>query len=447
MRAFGVFFVFLALFCVSASALSLGNLPDLTIQGVLVQHCEIVDDSNDVVPVCDEIDNVFENDFFNVTIIVANNSLVDANAFSVVAKSRLFPDGKKTFSVPSLEAGESTELAVENVFSKAGKYPLQVSVDSKNKVKESNENNNVFNGKIKILKKDKSLLPDFKIKRIFTAEDANGLIKTKLFSLRIEVENDSNNSFLGPIYVSVGSQIFGKEKKTFLIDGLAAGETKTLELNELASNASSIVIEARVDPSNKIAESNEKNNLAKQKIEFGKKILLLPNLKINSIATTTSEERQRVPVAVSIKNDSNNATDKNFLVELLIEEPGQLLILEVKQPIQPNETITVTFENILFSYGKITATVDSGNAVKEQNEKDNSKTTIFEEPPVPPVIVCGCSDLTADGKIDAMDLAQEIEYQLAQNMLGDIFPDNVLNGKDYDCIINTLNTTTTCATQ
>ncbi len=152
-----------------------------------------------------------------------------------------------------------------------GIYYLGAVIDAGNKIRESNERNNVHFCKIKVIGEQKRMadliVPSLRFKKVKNLTDSQGN-PYWIFNVIITVKNQGNAP-AGPFKVLLERNVgpggtYTKACITCEIDvpGLSAGQSKTLPPRQFnnANNANSL-FRATADSSNSVTESNESNNM------------------------------------------------------------------------------------------------------------------------------------------------------------------------------------------
>jgi len=362
---FGAIAGVILLICLAglASAVPMNAKPDLTISAIEISESM-----------------VGENDFFDATVYVSNDSMaIVENQFNVKVFGSLIPKNRQLHTIDGIGPGETKSFTIRNLFGKRGKKAIRARADYGNKVKESKEGNNRFKGEVKIEKKAKENLPDFRIEKIYVEED---LFKKKEFTLKLDVVNDSENAFLGPIEVRVNDQAIPKYKAIYTIyGGLGAGETYTVEITVLSVNTSTRVFQAKIDPKNKVREAKEGNNHKDKILKFRAKKFLLPNLKVTDIVVGGLSESKVADIKVTVENNTGYDISQPFMVQLRVRNPNNVVLQKVDGLASNDSPLKVSFVGILLNRGRtgILARADSAREVKERNEGDNSKRIVFRE--------------------------------------------------------------------
>ena len=152
-----------------------------------------------------------------------------------------------------------------------GIYYLGAVIDAGNKVRESNERNNVHFCKIKVIGQQKRMadliVPSLQFKKVKNLTDSQGN-PYWIFNVIITVKNQGNAP-AGPFKVLLERNVgpggtYTKACITCEIDvpGLAAGQSKILSPRQFnnANNANSL-FRATADSTHSVPESNESNNM------------------------------------------------------------------------------------------------------------------------------------------------------------------------------------------
>lgn len=154
----------------------------------------------------------------------------------------------------------------------SGNYYLGAVIDAGNKVKESNERNNVSFCRLRVVRLQTKRMPDLTIpsvrfEKVKKGTDVSGNVYW-IFNVIITVKNQGSAS-AGPFKVLLERNVgtggtYTKACQTCLLDvsGLAAGQSVTLPPRQFnnANNMNSI-FRATADSLNTIVESNETNNM------------------------------------------------------------------------------------------------------------------------------------------------------------------------------------------
>jgi subtilase family serine protease len=136
-----------------------------------------------------------------------------------------------------------------------GSWKLVATVDPYNDVAESNETNNTMS-------KEVNLILDLAVTSISPTPSPATLGQTITVSVKVE---NTGNMNVGAFDVSLLAN--GTEVNRTTVSGLAAGANTTLTFSWTPTAVGTYTLTAKVDPDNKIAESNEENNMASTTVE------------------------------------------------------------------------------------------------------------------------------------------------------------------------------------
>jgi subtilase family serine protease len=136
-----------------------------------------------------------------------------------------------------------------------GSWKLVATVDPYDDVAESNETNNTMS-------KEVNLILDLAVTSISPIPSPATLGQTITVSVKVE---NTGNMNVGAFDVSLLAN--GTEVNRTTVSGLAAGANTTLTFSWTPTAVGTYTLTAKVDPDNKIAESNEENNMASTTVE------------------------------------------------------------------------------------------------------------------------------------------------------------------------------------
>lgn len=291
------------------------------------------------------------------------------------------------FDVPPLQAGEKVNVNVENVILKKG-YSHAIVYAKADYYKIIPESNEINNSKAKTFSGILINKPDFIIKSV--KFDPENPIEGKLFTAIVTVKNKSAVSYKGQIEVQL-KNLTENYNQVKTVEGIDANQETEVIFSDINAMPGSYIGTAIVDPSNKIAESNETNNFHNTKIDVTKKFA---NLVVAEILIDVEEFGigDTVKTTIKIKNIGNKETNGGFFTKITTEgATTSVTIIPYNDIIQPDEIVSLEAFEIKVSdlKARVTATADFTNAVLENNEEDNIKTQEFTAmaPNLPNLIV------------------------------------------------------------
>lgn len=197
---------------------------------------------------------------YRCKVLVVNNGQKDINNFTVSLNENTVEIGSQ--DVASLKTGESTTLYFTFKEKNRGNVTFSAFADSKNVIKESNENDN---------KKDVSKnafvlnLKALNVDIVDMASDAPvaNPIEKKQYRARIEYVNDGDTDVLPctiGLYDSDAATGKGTRIGVINVEGTKKGEKKVAYVSFIANNRGNRTFKAKVDDDDKIIESNEADN-------------------------------------------------------------------------------------------------------------------------------------------------------------------------------------------
>jgi len=193
----------------------------------------------------------------NMVVVVKNIGKVEAKASKVMIKAGgEAPDLVKYYDVPALKPGATFTAKRTETFGNNFKYLCDAAVDTGKVVEESNESNNGAQITFEALPAYDLMITSFKAVR----PDP----KSKKTTWTVTVKNPEGSRLKTPatkVAIQVGGEPEKKAKK-YDLPALEPGKSATVERKEDLDSKMNFGGTVVVDPENKVAETDEKNNKA-----------------------------------------------------------------------------------------------------------------------------------------------------------------------------------------
>ena len=303
------------------------------------------------------------------TATVANRGDADAFDFWV----NLYHDGEQVGHrhVTGLVVDETLDLAFQ-FGPVAGDHTLTVAVDDPvSSVLESDENNNAL---VRALGTLELMYPDLTVSGITVLPNETTLSDGTSFDITAVLANDGDVPVERRFGVSyyLDGEFVGRRELTYL----AAGASQSLALQARATPGLHVVTVV-VDEENVVRESDETNNAASADIPAV--TILYPDLVVSNVTWQPLDPvyAQTIGFTVTVSNQTVVSTMDNCLFKLSVD--GQVVGLQDLPRIRGNSSVqfVVTWLAKVSPNTDhvITAVVDSGNSVHEENEANNEWST------------------------------------------------------------------------
>ncbi len=189
-------------------------------------------------------------DEFTAKIVIANKGTAAAGKFTWEWWPK---DSRRECreEINGLSAGAERLVECDYTYSEPDDYPTKVVVDSKDNIEESNENNNIVAREIEIAEKADLYVSDYD----FNHDPVQGEEFTVSITIKNKGETDAD-SFYWEWWPTITGSKACREK----LDGLEAGDSKTVECDYTYGGWANYTTKAVVDADNDVNEGNEGNN-------------------------------------------------------------------------------------------------------------------------------------------------------------------------------------------
>jgi len=264
-----------------------------------------------------------------------------------------------THSIDSLAAGITTTRTI-TWEAQAGLHTIKAAADSAGAVTETDETNNTRTFTLS------TLAPDLIVQSVSWSPDAPSRGDSVVFSITVKNQGNSKSH-----NTKVNLYIDGNSKGYQDVAAIEPGATTTRTYNWNALSGSH-TIEAVIDETNNVSESDENNN--KYSSPF---LTSPPDLIIQGIdwEPENPSKHDDVSVVATVENLGSGRSDSCHLAYYIDDEyRSSVLVSQLEAGASTNVTFTWT---ALSEEHKVRLIVDYYQAVKESDESNNDKTVNF----------------------------------------------------------------------
>src|SRR5581483_3189865 len=320
-------------------------------------------------------------DTTQINATIGNLGDTGSGAFSV----RFFLDGAQVGTdqvVTSLAAGATKALSSSTFTATLGSHVAGVQVDPLNTVGEGDETNNWGNATFDATERN----PPADLVVTDVGVSPASPIYGDLLVYHANVTNagpGAAGTFDAWFYSGLNGTQGARTCTTSAYAGpLAAGQSQTITcVGPRATQVGTLFLRAEADPTNRVRESDESNNLTTTFDVTGPRPGMLPDLVINSLdAGSNVKAGDRPTFRVAVQNQGN-ATANGTVVRLYVD--GQAVGDVVIPTLYQGTTLGGAVANWTATEGPHTllAVADPDGAIAELNEANNNRTVNFTVAP------------------------------------------------------------------
>jgi subtilase family serine protease len=314
-------------------------------------------------------ENPTTTDTITFTAVVTNqgSSVAGGSNLSIQVGGESTP---AEYAIPDLAPGDSYTVQRQEVLDVAQNYQNTATADSGDHVSETDESNNVATDSYSVEQDDSG--PDL-IVSSFTHSPENPTTTDTITFTAIVTNQGSTLAGGSNLRIQVGGESNPPE---FAVPELGAGESYTVQRQEVLDVAQSYQNTATADSGDDVSETNENNNVATDSYSVEEVEVSVPDLAVSSLlhlpANPTTVDT--ITFQAVVYNDGNAVAGASILT-LQVGGESDPATFDIPA-LSPAESYTVQRQEVLDvaqSY-QITATADATGLVSESNENNNVTT-------------------------------------------------------------------------
>ena len=326
------------------------------------------------------------NETRNVTIVIANPNLAQAKDVEVFYELHTWGKDMKrgylegTVKLGDIPAEGRKDFSVDYKAGPPGFYQLQVLVDHKKRIKETNEDNNTLDQTFSVEGETTSQI-------FFSGKNADLSIDKEIRINNIDPLVGQTVNFEFTVFNNSDIEVWGADVDMFVNDELVFGEPlgtfapnswRELVFDHAFSKSGEYAVKIMVDSKEAIPEVNESNNVVSTTMNVqpgifgsGHKDVAVMNI---SLSKAPCMQGEPVTIQATVKNVGQD-TLHGVLCTIRTENRPPFFI-KVLPILDPGEEVKLSKTLPAFISGehKIIVTVDGKNMIKEADEENNVKT-------------------------------------------------------------------------
>jgi subtilase family serine protease len=300
---------------------------------------------------------------FSVTVANSGEATATASQVSIKLGGEASP---VTFDVPSLAAGEEHTVTRDSLFSVVGDYLATAVADAGNAVEESNENDNREQITVAVVQAPQ---PDLTIASVSVSPETPTVDDPVTLTIQVENSGDGNAD-ASVLELTIGSS------DPVLIDlpALDAGSSFSATFDTLLTTPQQYTVTVTADQGDAVEESDETNNTGDLTFAVTQADLVIGTFTFSPSSPTTGDT---ITFSTTVKNTGEGTAHAS---RLAIKVGGGSPVLFTVPALLPGATSTaITRKVFLGTAGSYSATAvaDSGNAVTESSESNNTASRTF----------------------------------------------------------------------